>query len=171
MSSQLCALTAQRCAALLSYDPAAGTFTWLTAAGTATKGKPAGCMDRTGYIRIGIDGQRHAAHRLAYLLMNGQHPSQHIDHINGNRADNRWANLREATRTDNNRNKANRSDNTSGHPGVTWMPRNKKWRARINAGSQRISLGLFASRQQAIAARKKAEAQHGYQPNHGRAAV
>lgn len=84
---------------------------------------------------------------------------------------NRWENLREVTRTENNRNKCNRSDNTSGHPGITWLPRNKKWRARINTGAQRISLGLFSSLDQAIAARKEAEAKLGYQPSHGRRAA
>lgn len=163
--------TQARLKQLLDYDPYTGSFTWIVNAGPVSAGQAAGCRDRTGYIRIAVDGQRFAAHRLAFLFMTGELPTQHIDHINGARADNRWENLREVTRTENNRNKCNRSDNTSGHPGITWLPRNKKWRARINTGAQRISLGLFSSLDQAIAARKEAEAKLGYQPSHGRRAV
>lgn len=164
-------ITPNRLKQLFDYDPAAGTFTRKLNAGSATVGQIAGCRDRSGYIRISVDCQRFAAHRLAFLFMTGKLPALHIDHINGDRGDNRWLNLREVTRTENNRNKCNRSDNTSGHPGITWLPRNKKWRARISTDARRISLGLFNSIEQAIAARKEAEAQLGYQPNHGRRAA
>lgn len=164
-------ITRARAAELLSYDPESGKFQWNANTGTSKAGQEAGCLDRTGYIRIGIDGQRYAAHRVAFLLMEGHLPKLHVDHINGCRSDNRWGNLRHASRTENNRNRCNRSDNTSGHPGVTWMPRNKKWRARINNGERRISLGLFTTIEQAVAARKAAETAAGYSPIHGREAA
>ena len=108
------------------------------------------------------------AHRVAWAIVHGQWPSEHIDHINGDRADNRLHNLRHVSRTVNNKNAKRREDNMSGCTGVHLDKRNSKWVAQINANGKRKFLGYFGSFAEARNARLIAEAQHGYHPNHGR---
>ena len=91
-------LTYERLRELLHYDPETGAFTWIKS--TYRKGQPgtpAGCLSkRLGYILIGIDKRLYYAHRLAFLWMTKQWPEKEVDHINLDKADNRWANLRPA---------------------------------------------------------------------------
>jgi hypothetical protein len=92
----------------------------------------------------------HAA-RLAWLYVHGERPAGEIDHINGNRADNRIANLRIATRSQNCANK-------KGVSGVTWHKRQKKWHARIKRHGQLHHIGSFSTYEEALAARNSAHA-------------
>lgn len=87
------------------------------------------------------------AHRLAFAIMTGRWPEDEIDHINGKRDDNRWENLRAATRTENRWNTDKRKDNKSGFKGV--HAHGDKWRAAIQHNKQRIDLGIFDTAQQA----------------------
>jgi len=96
-------------------------------------------------------------------LIDGQ-----IDHINGDRCDNRLLNLRVVSPQVNAMNRSNRSDNTSGCLGVCWHPSTQKWRARIKVMGKQKSLGLFAEKIDAICARKDAEKKYGFHRNHGR---
>jgi len=112
-------LTADELRDFVTYDPETGLFTrkhsrrrWK--AGTILTGT----HDRHGHIRIQIGPRVHAAHRLAFLYMTGGWPPQDIDHINGVRDDNRWANLRPASRADNLRNMKPKPNKT-GLKGVT----------------------------------------------------
>ncbi len=92
----------------------------------------------------------------------------HIDHINGDRGDNRISNLRVVTSTENNRNKAINKNNTSGVTGVTWSKSRRKWIAQIHIGKIGKALGGFDRVEDAIAARKNAETRYGFHENHGR---
>ena len=83
---------------LLNYDPATGVFTWLVSRGRVKASSVAGHVHSRGYIVIMVDGRRHLAHRLAFVYMTGTFPDDQVDHINEIKADNRWINLREATR-------------------------------------------------------------------------
>ncbi len=99
---------------LMSYDPKTGLFRWLASRGSAKAGSVAGCVHKhSSYIYITIDGNKHLAARLAYLHMTGKFPQPTIDHINQNRADNRWENLREATFQEQRVNQGDRAKNTS----------------------------------------------------------
>jgi hypothetical protein len=131
--------------------------------------KPAlNCINGTGYKAGTIKGVRIAAHRVIWAMTFGAWPPQDIDHINGDRSDNRISNLRSVSRLENGRNKA-AQESRSNAAGVMWVERNKKWRARITVNGKRLDLGLHSTIDEAVAARKKAERQYGFHPNHGRA--
>src|SRR3546814_3914096 len=80
---------------------------------------------------------------LAWFLRTGKRPPREVDHRNGARVDNRWCNLRKATKAQNQANVRRRRDNTSGVKGVTLSKARKKWVAQIQAGGKRMSLGGF----------------------------
>jgi len=113
-----------------------------------------------GYHRVWVnaDGVRgyFLAHRIAFVLMTGQWPVALVDHINREKNDNRWINLRQATVAENGRNAGLRSNNTSGYRGVSWDPSGKKWRARIFVNYKCIFLGSFSSEAEAYEAYKSA---------------
>ena len=151
-------LTAEKLRELLHYEPATGIFTWKVRTANSVKvGDVAGCPDGRGYLCIKVLNRLYRAHRLAWLYHFGEWPTDQIDHINRNRSDNRIENLREVTNKQNHQNKSKRSDNTSGHTGVYWHKQKSKWRARIKHNQKLIHLGLFATIEEAVAARKAGE--------------
>jgi len=97
-------------------------------------------------------------------------PENNIDHVDGDEGNNRIVNLRDVTQGQNLRNTARPSDNQSGCTGVSWIADERRWRAYIRENKRQRFLGQFANIADAIAARKAAEAELGYHPNHGRAA-
>lgn len=133
---------------LLYYDPETGVFTWRAPRGRAAVGSRAGTRGN-GYVRVRIEGVFYAAHRLAFLYVTGAFPPDCVDHVNRDRSDNRWANLRQATRRENAGNKGIQRNNTSGHRGVSWFERSGKWRARGVSSGRQIHLGLFDSIEEA----------------------
>lgn len=147
-------LTQARLKELLRYDPETGVMTWLRS------GKRAGTKHRLGYRNVVVDGKGYAEHRLAWLLVHGQWPEHDLDHINRVRDDNRLRNLRPATRSENCQNQPVRKSNKSGTTGVYLHGLSGKWAASINIAKKQRHLGLFDSVDQAIAARKAAEARH-----------
>lgn len=125
-----------------------------------------------GYLHGSIGGQIFMAHRIIWKMVTGEEPSM-IDHINGVPSDNRFCNLRGASASDNCRNSATYKSNSSGAVGVDFLPakpgqRRAQWRARIQAEGKLITLGGFASMEDAIRVRKSAERRYGFHPNHGR---
>ena len=131
-------------------------------------GKQAGNLSDGGYIRICIDYKSYRAHRLAFLYMEGYLPTKEIDHINHERSDNRWANLRVAGRQENAKNQTKRVDNTSGYTGVSFCKKSSKWTARLKHDGKYLFLGYFNKIEDAINARKLADIKCGYHRNHGR---
>ena len=151
MSSARPALTQARLKELLHYDPETGHFTWLaTRSWSAVAGSRAGSPDSYGYIQIGIDGVYHLAHRLAFLYMTGEIPTE-VDHIDRVRDDNRWPNLRPATRRESAGNVGLLSNNTSGHRGVSWHKRCGKWMTYGARDGRRVHLGYYTSLEEAAA--------------------
>jgi hypothetical protein len=106
-------LTAERLRELIHYDAATGNFTRLVATSRIPRGAVAGRGTHTYYWRISVDGREYKAHRLAWLWMTGKWPLFFIDHINMDKADNRWCNLREATKAQNMVNTGRRANNSS----------------------------------------------------------
>lgn len=113
-----------------------------------------------------IDGISYPCSHLAVLYMTGAMPPDKVDHKNGIRNDNRWDNLRLADDSENARNRAIPSTNSSGVMGVRWEA--NKYRAQITFEGVKHHLGMFDTLQEAVAARKEAEARYGFHPNHGR---
>lgn len=117
-------------------------------------GKKAGSICFAGYVEIGLDDERYLAHRLAWFYMTGEWPEQEIDHIDLIKNNNRFANLRIATSTENRCNRGLQSNNTSGIKGVSWYKAGRKWRADISVSNKYKFLGYFQT---------KAEAAHAYE--------
>lgn len=104
--------------------------------------KPAGSMHKYGYRHITWMNKVHKAHRLIFLLHHGYLPPE-VDHINGNRADNRIENLRAANRSENQCNRGALASNTSGYPGVSWHKKSSSWAVRLMKDGKTRALGYF----------------------------
>lgn len=123
--------------------------------------------NKNGYHHGCILYKYFVAHRVIWALTYGEWPSDHMDHINHVRTDNRISNLRIVSNAENHKNCKLSSTNTSGQAGVDWSKKDKVWRARINVRRKSIPLGFFKSKAEAIKARQDAETKYGFHKNHG----
>ena len=143
-------LTVEQLKDTLDYDAGTGVFMWKIRPSKAVKaGDVAGCVEkRIGYITVGIGGRVYKAHRLAWLYVYGSWPKGLIDHINGNKADNRIDNLRDVLADGNSQNvrKPNRR-NKSGFMGVIWFQ--NKWRASMSVNGKSKWLGDYSTPEEA----------------------
>lgn len=152
-------LSQERLKAIVEYDPETGIFTRLTNAGGARVGDVCGYTGKNGYRYMAVGGDEYLTHRLAWLYVHGEWP-QVIDHINRDKLDNRIVNLRSVEQRINAQNCNVRVDNTSGHRGVYWHKPTANWTAMVFHYGKTISLGYFATKEAAIAARLVAEEVH-----------
>jgi hypothetical protein len=172
---KLAGLTAEQLRALLHYDPDTGAFTWREGIRHWRAGLPAGTFtarstpwstrhvvigigttSKRRYAEIGIRKKVYRAHRLAWLYVYGEWPSDEIDHINGDGSDNRIVNLRIATPSGNSMNRGLRVDNTSGHKGISWNKKSSQWLAHIGYRGKIMHLGLFNTIEEAKTVRDEA---------------
>lgn len=154
------AVSADLVRSILIYNAETGAFTWRVRRSKACKaGDEAGYVRADGYRYITLQGVKFFAHRIAWLYMTGGFPENPLDHINQNKSDNRWANLRETNHSDNAMNYGRRSDNTSGFRGVSRY-QNGPWVAQIFVRGRPIFLGRFDTAEQAAAAYEAARAFH-----------
>ena len=144
---------------ILEYQPDTGLFFWKTSGKGIKKNRKAGHLSKDGYIDIRIKNWLYPAHRVAWVMMTGSWPDNFVDHINRIRSDNRFVNLREATKAENAQNTDLPSNNTSGYKGVVWHKPNRNWCAQIFINKKHIHLGSFENLQDAINARIEAEKQ------------
>lgn len=145
----------------LSYDPATGVFTWLVKPQARVAiGAAAGSLSVKGYRCIKVAGTEYRASRLAWFFAHGEWPPAgiEVDHINGNRADDRISNLRLATTRENCRNRGVNRTNTTGVKGVSL--KEGRYVARISAGSKRLYLGSYETAAEARAAYAEAARRH-----------
>ncbi len=174
---------------LFSYDPFTGDLVWkragrerlsdgkkMSAASKAAAfnlryaGKKFGAISKAGYRTGGIGAVAYKAHRIAWKMATGKDPDGEIDHINGDRSDNRIENLRVVSTLENTRNQKIRSTNVTGFTGVSWHALSQKWRAAIGDGGKKKHIGYFGDFGEAVQARLDAERRMGYHENHGKRA-
>jgi hypothetical protein len=153
-------LTADEVRRLLKYEPDTGTFYWGVDTWNTSVGDIAGSRQSRGYWHIKINRRLYMAHRLAWLFVTGEWPIGHVDHINGNRSDNRFANLRIATGSENAWNSSIRSNNACGYKGVHYKKAIKKFVAQIHVGWRVRHLGVFHTAVEAHSAYWKAAQEH-----------
>jgi len=138
---------------LLSYEPETGVLRWRKhRGGTASIGTISGTVSNRGYRMVSIFGRDYQAHRLIWMYTHGAWPSEQIDHINGNKDDNRIINLREATNAENQRNSTKQKNNRSGFKGVYRRYQKGKWWARLRVDGVNIYLGGFDNPEKAAEA-------------------
>lgn len=141
----------------LDYDSESGNLIWKarprhhfktdrahTVTNTRYAGRIAGSLEgKQGYLTIMLNEVTLKAHRVAWALTYGEWPADLIDHINGNKLDNRLSNLRACTRAENNRNRTRRHTSGAPYKGISFHRLTGKWSSEIAAGSTREFLGLF----------------------------
>lgn len=159
--------SASELARLFSYDERRGVLLWKHRDecprhwNSRLAGKVAGKVDVRGRRIVNIGGLYYPAHRIIFKLFTGEEPPQ-IDHIDGNPSNNRIANLRPATPSQNSQNQRRAKNNSTGFKGVSVQTRDRKFRARIAAGGKRHELGIFETAEDAACAYRKASARfHG----------
>jgi hypothetical protein len=136
-------ITQERLRELVHYCPETGIFTHLESKGRKKAGTTAGSLRLDEYVYIMISGTRAMAHRFAWLYMTGEWPVADIDHIDGNKSNNSFNNLRDVSRSVNaqNQNRAKRTSKT-GYLGVRYHGPNK-FVAAISVNGKSIYLGVF----------------------------
>lgn len=139
------------------FEHEAGNLIWKIENPNAKRGYVAGCLDKRGYRFIRVDDKLYTAHRLVWFYHNGYFPENDIDHINRNKDDNRIENLREVSRSCNNRNTGNHCTNKSGVKGVHWFKRTNKWKVEISVMNKSRYLGYYNDFDEAVLARLAGE--------------
>ena len=159
------------------YEPETGLLYWnKKCANKVRVGKQAGTVHTCGsckshtfkkmYLHLSLDKVFLSVHRIVWAMTYGSWPDT-IDHIDGNGLNNRLENLRNVTMRENCRNTKRPHNNTSGFTGVIWLKDKLMWRANIKVNQRNLYLGSFVDKQDAVDARKRAEVQYGFHPNHG----
>ena len=133
---------------VLNYNPQTGLFSWSKPRRGVKRGATPGWLNESGYVIIGLDGRSgrsYRAHRLAWLWMTGDWPINQIDHINGVRNDNRWGNLRSASREINCQNlrEAKSHNLSTGFLGVSPTKNKHRFQAKIGVDGRMIYVGTF----------------------------
>jgi hypothetical protein len=136
----------------IAYDGETGQFTRVTSAGRVAAGHITGAVKPNGYVEVGFMRKSFLAHRMAWLFSTGDWPEGQIDHINGVKSDNRIANLRLATPSQQGGNTKVNTRNTSGVKGARFCRTYKRWTAQIRLDGKNKTLGYFSSKAAAISA-------------------
>lgn len=175
-------ITPELCRQLLRYEPETGRLFWRRRSREMFASKRSFTMWHTRYAEMeaftAYDGrgykngailyETHLAHRVIWAIVHGEWPEHGIDHINGQRDDNRLSNLRSATYLENQQNRGRSTNNTSGVVGVSWCKSKDRWEAKIRANGRTKWLGYFETIEEAKTARVIAEAQLGFSATHGK---
>lgn len=151
---------------LFRYDSESGLLYWRNHTRNGRPDKIAGGINH-GYWKVMISGLSYYSSRVIWKMINGSDPV-FIDHINGDKSDNRLENLRNVDHIVNMKNKSLYVNNKSGFPGVEFHGRDGVWVAKIGAGNTQLHLGNFPTKDEAIACRIGAEVVLEYHQNHGR---
>ncbi|RMH36813.1 MAG: HNH endonuclease [Gammaproteobacteria bacterium] len=153
-------LSHRRLTELLEYNPDTGVFLWRDTSRSKRPERVAGRIRDDGYREIRIDGEMYRAGRLAWFYVHGEWPKGVIDHIDGNRLNDKINNLRDVSMKKNIRNMSQIRNGK--RVGVSFCKTTGKWRARIRVNEQFIHLGYFPTYELACMAREVAERRFGF---------
>ena len=166
--------------ACFSYTPETGELFWLRrpadhfdsigserAFTSRWTGKPVGARTSLGYLMTSVCGVKILVHRIVWAMQHGAWPNYFVDHINGQKDDNRIINLRDVPQSLNGLGLVKSKKNTSGHTGVTWNRKLGKWAAQVKYRGKNLYLGLYVDIEDAVEARKKANESLGFSGLHG----
>lgn len=149
------------------FDYKNGELYWKSNRGKVKAGSIAGRLATGTYKQVKINYQSYLNHRLIFLMHHGYMPD-YVDHINGNKTDNRIENLREATKNQNQHNRKISTNSKSGVKGVFWHKRDKKWQVHIGTDSKLKYFGSFTDLELAkLVATEARNKYHGEYANHG----
>jgi hypothetical protein len=129
--------------------------------GPAVKGGEVGALVES-YLKVKLKGKSYPVHRIMWLLAHGEHPDRFVDHVNGDRLDNRLCNLRLVTKAENAKNRRTTKNSVSGLNGVVWANDRQKWRSFIRWDNKLEHLGTYGDFFEAVCARKSAEVRYAY---------
>ena len=153
-------LSLKRALEVFHYDPDTGTLTRRIKTGKACAGSTVDCVRYSGYLGTGIDGEQLLAHQIICLLQLGRHlyVEEILDHIDGNKLNNAWSNLRVVNQSINQLNQTKPSkNNNSGYLGVAFDKSRNNFMATITIKRENINLGRYATAVEAANAYKKAK--------------
>lgn len=164
-------LTHELLTSYLKYNETKGEFTWIKRPNKNIHlHTRAGTKNSAGYRVISLFGKRYLEHRLAWFYVHGEMPKHEIDHINQIRDDNRISNLRQVTRSENQRNKT-RKDSRVDEVGIWWCRRRKRYIAEITLNGKKVYQKSFTDIDEAIQQRKAKALELGFHDNHGKTQV
>lgn len=125
-------------------------------------------INNYGYIQVSFQGRPFGLHRIIFLLMTGSFPANDVDHIDGDRLNNKWENLREVARCENLRNIGIKSSNSTGYHGVSFRKDTGKFTVYIDFDGVRYRGGSFTDLKDAVNKRREMETSFGFHENHGK---
>jgi len=125
------------------FDYRNGQLLWKRSTGRVSAYSEAGAIGKRGYRHVRFMGKSYLAHRLIYLMIKNELPIQ-IDHIDGNKLNNRIENLRSSTQSENRMNAVRSTLNKSGVKGVCWSRSNRCWHVQVKKGKKNVYSGFFA---------------------------
>ena len=135
---------------ILHYDPLSGVFTWIGRSSPRSRaiiGSEVGCKNTQGYLQVKICGKQYLLSRLAFVYMTGEFPPYLVGHRDRVPLNNRWSNLRAATRSENNRNIGTAANKTSKFRGVS--KRGDRWQVVVRIAGRLKYLGCYVNEEEA----------------------
>jgi len=163
-------LTQEHLNRLFIYDNENGVLYRRINRGPSKAGDFVGTVTDRGYLSVEIESRTYYVHRIIWFMIHGDWPKNQIDHINGNRCDNRLENLRDVSSGENCRNSKMPCNNKSGVTGVKFHKRTGKWKAQVFVEGKSKFLGYFSNIEDAENAVSNARRENGYTERHGQPA-
>lgn len=158
-------LTHTRLLEMLEYNPETGLFTKKVTLCRWKAGTISGGRGYDGYKKVYVDKVPYRSARLVWFYMTKEWPKQLVDHINGDRTDDRWCNLREANFSENGQNRTVKKNSSSGYLGVYYHKSRDRWCASIQVDGKEKFLGRFKDKEDAREAYCLAKSQlHQFNP-------
>ena len=152
----------------LIYDPDNGKFFWKKESLNKARkvGEEAGSYAGNGYSIICVENKRFSGHRLAWYFYYGEWPDFHIDHMDGDKQNNKINNLRKSNPSVNMKNRGLNKNNTTGYSGI--QKSRNKWRVRVRIDGKLLNFGTYDNIEDAVRVRNEVYIEYGFHPNHGK---